>query len=123
MSLINPEQIQGGGTGGGITPAQHETLRQIIHFIQSGPGDGFASGAYEEILPSGSIFPTSVIWYVDSSKAQKIFEKLITWDGVVPSVITYNMYATDGITIIHSATDTISYVNVIFETSRTRTIF
>ena len=30
---------------------------------------------YQELLPLGSIFPTTEIWYTDSSKAQKIIEK------------------------------------------------
>jgi len=45
---------------GYITASDHEILRQLIHFIDSGgPADGFASGAYKEILPTGNPFPTS----------------------------------------------------------------
>jgi hypothetical protein len=112
----------GGGGGGGITTSEHETLRQLIHFIDEGPGDGFASGAYKEVLPSGNPFPTSIIWYLDSGKTKKLVEKLIIYDiHKFPFMITWNMYNTDGVTIVHTITDTITY-NAAFESTRTRTI-
>jgi hypothetical protein len=123
MSLINPEQIQGGGGGGGgITPNQHETLRQLIHFISEGPGDGFASGAVKITSPSSSVFPTNIVWYTDNTQTKKIVEKIIVWQGVVPSTITWNVYLTDGVTVAHTVSDVITYTNQIFEISRSRTI-
>jgi hypothetical protein len=123
MTLINPNQIQGGGSGGGISPAQHETLRQLIHFINDGPADGFASGAYREITtPHGSPFPSSIIWYTDSTKTAKIVEKSIIRSGILPITITWQVYNSDGITIAHTVIDSITYVNTVFEFSRTRTI-
>ena len=111
----------GNNGGGGITPFEHETLRQLIHFIETGgPGHGFTTNAYKEITPFGSVFPTSIIWYIDSAKTQKITEKILVWQGVVPTTITWNVYNADGITIAQSATDTISYTNIIFEISRIR---
>lgn len=101
---------------------EHETLRQLIHFIDEGPGDGFASGAYKEILPTASIFPTSIIWYTDNTKSKKIVENDIIWAGIVPSTITWKVYNTDGVTVSHTVSDSISYANIIFETTRTRTI-
>lgn len=111
-----------GSSGGGITPQQHQTLRQLIHFIDEGPGDGFASGAFKEVLPAGSIFPTSIIWYLDVSKTQKLVSKTIVWSGIVPSTITWQVYNVDGVTVAHTVTDNITYVNTIFEQNRTRTI-
>jgi hypothetical protein len=108
--------------GGGITESEHETLRQLIHFLSEGPGDGFASGAYKEILPSGNPFPTSIIWYTDSTKTQKIVEKTIVRTGINPTTITWLVYNTDGITVAHTVSDNISYVNNVFEASRIRTI-
>ena len=98
----------------------HETLRHLIHFLEQGPGHGFNASVYKEVLPAGNIFPTSITWYIDNTKTQKIIEKLITWQIPVPTNITYNMYNPDGVTIAQSCTDTITYVNTIFETSRTR---
>jgi len=110
------------GGGGGITPTEHETLRQLIHFIDEGPGDGFASGAYKVILPTGNPFPTNITWYLDVSMTQKLVEKFIIYDTRrFPYIITWNMYDYDGITIVHTVTDTIVYDEA-FESTRTRTI-
>lgn len=109
--------------GGGITPQQHETLRQLIHFIDQGPGDGFASGAVKITSPPGNPFPTSEIWYLDGTLNTKLVEKLIIYNGIqVPITITWNMYAIDGVTIIHTVVDTITYTNNVFETTRIRSI-
>jgi hypothetical protein len=107
--------------GSGLSEAGHKVLRQLIHFIDNGPAEGFASGAYRETLPSADPFPTSVIWYTDSGKTDKIVEKLITYTGVVPTQIQWKMYDVDGSTVLATITDAISYSGV-FETSRTRTI-
>lgn len=111
----------------GVTETIHKTLRQLIHFIDNGPAEGFASGAYKETLPAGDPFPTSVIWYDDGTKAKKIVEKLITRSGggatnVAPTPIVWKMYDTDGSTVLATITDAITYINNVFESSRTRTI-
>lgn len=110
------------GGGGGITPTEHETLRQLIHFIDEGPGDGFASGAFKEILPSGSPFPTQITWYLNVNRTQKLVEKFVTYSAShFPVQILWNMYDYDGITIVHTVIDTITY-NTAFEATRTRSI-
>lgn len=108
-------------SGGGISEAQHRTLRQLIHFIEEGPAGGFASGAYKETLPSGSPFPTSVIWWESSSKLKKIVERSITWTGANPTTDQWEVYDTDGSTVLATVTDTISYSGP-FETTRSRVI-
>lgn len=114
--------LEATGTGGGITPQEHATLRQLIHFIDEGPGDGFASGAYKEILPSGNPFPNSITWYLDTLKSKKLVEKFVAYNGSkFPTTITWNMYDTDGVTIIHTVIDNITY-NTAFESTRTRII-
>lgn len=112
----------GSGGGGGITPFEHETLRQLIHFIDEGPGDGFASGAFKEVLPTGSPFPTSITWYLDVGKTKKLVEKFVTYNAQhFPITIHWNMYDFDGVTIIHTVIDTITYSSA-FESTRTRAI-
>ena len=110
--------------GGGISAYDHRVLRQLIHFIDDGPAEGFASGAYREIL--GGTFPTSITWYTDSGKAQKIVEKIITRSGgaatvVAPTPIKWKIYDTDGTTVLWTISDAVTYDGV-FETCRTRTI-
>jgi len=109
-------------TGTGISEAQHKALRNLIHFINSGPADGFASGAYRETLPSADPFPTSVIWWTSVVKTAKIVERLLTYN-VNKTILTdqWKVYATDGTTVLATATDTPSYSGI-FETSRVRVI-
>ena len=119
-------QITSGGDidDGYITEAQHKTLRDLIHFIDNGPGDGFASGAFREMLPTGNPFPTSIIWYLDTGKTKKLVEKFITYNAnKTPHTIQWNMYDFDGVTLIHTVIDTFTYTgSSVFEDSRTRTI-
>jgi len=105
----------------GVTPSQHEILRQLIHFIDNGPAEGFASGAYRETLPSASPFPTSIIWWEDSSKINKIVEKTITYNSnKTPNIIEWKMYDITN-SLLATVTDNIVYSGV-FELNRTRTI-
>jgi hypothetical protein len=124
----NPGTASGGYTlsqllsgSSGLTEAQHRTLRQLIHFINDGPAEGFTSGAYKEILPSGNIFPTSITWYTDSGKTDKIVERLITWTGINVTTDKWKIYDTDGSTVLWTISDAVSYSGII-ETTRTRTI-
>ncbi len=103
----------------GLSEAQHKIFRHLIHFIDNGPAEGFASGAYREM--TGTVFPTAIVWWVSDSKVDKIVEKLITWTGINPTTIVWKIYDTDGSTVLATVTDTITYSGV-FETSRTRTI-
>ena len=104
---------------GGLTEEAHRTLRQLIHFIEDGPAEGFATGAYKET--TGTVFPTSVIWYESNSKVKKIIERIITWTGVKVTTDLWKVYNTDGSTVLASVSDAISYSGI-FEISRTRTI-
>jgi hypothetical protein len=107
--------------GGGISEAQHRALRQLIHFIDNGPTNGFASGAFRENLPSANPFVTSVTWWTTSGKTHKIVEKLITYTGVLATTVQWKMYDTDGSTVLATVTDAITYSGI-FESDRTRTI-
>lgn len=107
-------------SGSGLTEAQHRILRQLIHFIEDGPAEGFASGAYKETTPT-SPFPTSEIWWESASKLKKIVELTTTWSGVLVSTEQWEMYDTDGATVLATVTDTYTYSGV-FESSKTRTI-
>lgn len=107
------------GTGG-LTEEGHKILRQLIHFIDDGPAEGFASGAYKEV--TGTVFPTAIVWYdkEDEETRKKIVERLITWTGANATQDQWKVYdASDS--LVATVTDAISYSGV-FETHRTRTI-
>lgn len=104
-----------------LTEGEHKTVRQLIHFIEEGPAEGFASGAYKETLPSANPFPTSIIWWESSSKLKKIVERTITWTGANPTTDEWKIYDADGSTVLATVSDAISYSGP-FETTRTRTI-
>ena len=106
-------------SGSGLTEAAHRTLRQLIHFIEEGPAEGFASGAYRST--TGTVFPSAIVWWTSAAMTSKIVEKLITYTGPNPTTIQWKMYDVDGSTVLVTVTDVISYTGP-FETSRTRTI-
>lgn len=110
-------------TGGGISAETHKSLRQLIHLANGGPFEGFATGAYKETLPSGSPFPTTIVWWESSAKLKKIVEKQISYSlgKAKPTPITYIVYSTDGVTPIVTVTDNVVY-NGPFEISRTRSV-
>ncbi len=101
----------------GISELSHETLLQLIHFIDEGPAEGFTTGATK--TTTGTVFPTQNLW--KRSDATKLVEQNITWTGVVPTTIQWKVYDTDGTTVLATVTDTITYSGV-FETSRSRAI-
>jgi hypothetical protein len=107
---------------GGLTADQHEVLRQLIHLAdgEGGPFEGFTTGAVR--VTTGGAFPTQVTWYTDNTLSLKIVEKLITYNpNKTPATLYWAVYATDGVTVLATVSDAISYSGA-FETSRTRTI-
>ncbi len=118
--IINGTTVNGTG---GLTADEHQTLLQLIHFIEiGGPGDGFASGAQRVITPTGSPFPTEICWYRDNTLTSKLVDKVITYNAnKTPSTEQWTLYAENG-SIAQQILDSISYANGIFESTRTRTI-
>lgn len=106
-----------------ITIEQHKTLRQLIHLAEEGgPFEGFSSGAYQETLPSASPFPTSVIWWTSAAKVSKIVEETVTYNpNKTVNTDQWKVYATDGVTVLATVTDTVVYSGV-FELNRVRAI-
>ena len=104
-------------SGTGLSETSHRTLLQLIHFINEGPAEGFASGATKTV--TGTVFPTQLLWR--RADSTKLVEKNTTWTGVLPTSIEWKIYDVDGTTVLATVTDTISYSGV-FETGRTRTL-
>lgn len=111
------EGVEKGLSGSGLTESQHKVLLNLIHFIDEGPAEGFTTGATKTVL--GTVFPTQILW--KRSDATSLVAQNITWTGSKPTTIQWKMYAADGITVLATVTDTISYTGV-FETGRTRAI-
>lgn len=98
----------------------HDSL-DLIHMIDDGPVE-WLDEAYFENAPAGDPFPTSRTWYHDNTKARKIVEKLITRDeDQFPTTIVWNLYDSDGTTVITTVTDVFTYDGP-QEVSRARTI-
>jgi hypothetical protein len=99
--------------------ANHQALRELIHFINDGPASGFASGAYKETI--GTAFPTTITWYDKAGVGRKkLVEKQIVYTGVLPTLIVWRTYDTDEI-VVGAVMDVITYSGA-FETSRLRSI-
>ena len=119
------EAYQNISTGSGtdwarnVNEVNHKALRDLIHFIDQGPADGFASGSYKETTYTGPLIATET-WYEDNTKTQKIVELLVTYTGVFPTSEVWKMYDTDGTTVLVTLTDSIVYSGP-FEQTRTRT--
>ena len=108
--------------GSGVTETQHRALRALIHFIDDGPTLGFASGAYKETLPAGSLFPTLCTWWESSAKAEKIVELTVVRNtNQTPKTEEWKVYGVDGTTVLETVTDTFTYQGIV-ELTRTRTI-
>lgn len=113
------EGAEVGLSGSGLSTSQHNALRQLIHFLDDGPGDGFASGTYKEITYTG-LLVTNETWYTDNTKVDKIVQLDITYTGLLPTSEVWKMYDTDGSTVLVTLTDSITYSGVL-EQDRTRT--
>lgn len=105
----------------GITAIEHQRLRQLVHLAEEGgPFEGFPN-VVRDIGPAGSPFPTGSVWWTDSTRQQKIVEKIIVRNSNrTPTTIQWKVYVSGSNVVASSFTDTITYAGVI-ETSRTRT--
>ena len=101
----------------GVTDAAHKALLHLIHFIDEGPAEGFASGATKTV--TGTVFPTQVLWR--RADSTKLVEQNITWTGAKATTVEWKIFALDGTTVLATITDTITYSGP-FETSRVRVI-
>ena len=107
-----------------LTSWANDTVSDGLESVLDGPFESFVSGAYKEILPAASLFPTSIIWWVSSAKLKKIVEETITYNSPIMTIATdvWKLYdANDGVTVISTVSDAVVYSGVV-ELSRTRSI-
>ena len=74
---------------------------------------------YQETTPTASAFPTAIIWYTDSGKGTKVWEKLLTYSGVLVTTEIIKVYILG--TLARTQTTSITYSGV-FETHRTTVV-
>ena len=115
----NTSSVSGTNWALGLNDDNHKSLRDLIHFIDGGPADGFDSGSYKETTYTGPLIATET-WYEDNTKAQKIVDLSVSYTGVFPTTEVWRMYDADGTTVLVTLTDTITYSGP-FEQTRTRT--
>lgn len=92
-----------------------------------GPFEKYTAGSYRECTYVNRIFPDTITWYENNTKAKKIYEKSFIYNSnKTTHQIIRKVYATDGTTVLATATDTITYgsgsVPKVTEVSRTRII-
>lgn len=106
----------------GLSTGSHQSLRQLIHFIDDGPTAGFPDGCYKETLPAGDPFPTLEIWWESAAKLKKIVQLEVTRSvGQLPITERWKMFDTDGASLVEQVTDVITYSGAI-ETARSRSL-
>jgi len=116
--VFNEEGAVFGPASSFLTSGSHPRLRQLIHLAENGPYEGFVGGSTLDIGPQP--YPTASIW--KEANGAKLVEKLWTRSAnKSPTIITWKVYAANGVTVLTTVTDTITYQGA-FETSRTRTI-
>lgn len=143
-NFTNPTSANHLSDGPVLHSAQHANTNDAIEAIEAKTGIDFSNvtnsidfitklllmatnqhqaGGYREIV--GGIFPTTITWYTDASKAVKLVEKEYVYSPtirILPLTISVRLYnGTISNTLRRTITDTITYTKV-FEVSRTRTI-
>jgi hypothetical protein len=92
-----------------LTADQHKTLRQLIHFLDDGPGDGFSTNPYFEPKNGAGPWNYGGVWWESSLKLKKLAEKTVNRNAnKTPSTVIWMVYAADGSLLI-TATDTYAY--------------
>ena len=104
---------------GNLNEVDHSRIRQLAHFIDDGPSNGFLTGAYKETLPFASPFPTMQIWWTSAAKVEKVLQLEVTRSGIYPVTESWKLFS--GSTVVETLTDVITYSGA-FETTRARTM-
>jgi hypothetical protein len=103
-----------------LITTQAQVIAAQIAYFDAG-GNTVRNGAYREVLPAGSPFWTSDIWYTSVGKTQKIQETLRTLNATnLPTGVSVKQYDAGG-ALFRTVTDTITYVNGT-ESTRTRVV-
>ena len=104
---------------GAISELDSEAVKydDLITFIDQGPVDSYATGATK--TTTGGAFPTEILW--KRADGTNLVKQTITYTGVLPTTVKWELYAVNGTTITRTVTDTVTYSGA-YEVSRTRSI-
>jgi hypothetical protein len=118
--VVSASYVLTSATGSLPNAQAHELLKELIHLSDDdGPrGIQWPNNLVNDLGPVP--FPTASIWWTDSSRTKKIVDAHVVRNpNKTPSTIQWKAYASDGVTVVESYTDTITYSGV-FPTSRIR---
>lgn len=92
----------------------HQALLDIIHFLDDGPGDGWASGAVR-VRTGTAPNAGGWVWYTSTAQTARIIDCTITYTGssIVPATKVWRLYAANGTTVIRTVTDTYTWTGPI----------
>jgi hypothetical protein len=88
----------------------HQALLDIIHFLDDGPGDGWASGAVRVRVGTG---PNAGgwVWYTSTAMTARIIDMTVTYPAgsILPQTKAWRLYAANGTSVIRTLTDTYTW--------------
>lgn len=84
----------------------HQSLADVIHFLEDGPGDGWPTGSVRVRLGTGPS-PLGYVWYTSSAQTKRIVDFAYSYaaESFLPSLRVMRMYAVDGVTVTRTVTD------------------
>lgn len=92
----------------------HQALLDIVHFLEDGPGDGWASGA---VCVRIGTAPNAGgwVWYTSTALSARIIDMTINYatNSILPSTKVWRLYAANGTTVIRTLTDTYTWTGPI----------
>ena len=99
-----------------LNTPESQSSNSLVNFYLDG-NIPCVNGAYCENLPTGSAFPTSIIWWTDSGKTKKIIENILAY-GFGSCTYQRNVYAVDGMTVVASTTIIKTFFDTFYEINR-----
>lgn len=87
------------GRAGTPQEAAHSSLRDLVHFIETGPTSGFGNQVFEHRDPEGSLFPTTVTWYRDVDLTEPIYQVQRVYSGGLVKKAHYRAFDEDGVAV------------------------
>lgn len=88
----------------------HNAIKDPIHFLHDGPGDGWPSGAFCQKTYTGMLLRQST-WYTTSAMTVPIVSRAYTYNGLLVATETLTLYSASG-AAVRTVVDTYSYSGI-----------